>query len=365
MTFQVISNNNTLNPHPFCPGAGRCVGPTGQVLRLQRPRVRVGRLDAARRHPAAGRHLLRRRGLARWADGGQLPALHVQLRHAARGRAPAAATPWSAAAATTRWSARRATTCSLFPPARRATPPSWAAAARTSWTCPAAPQQRSHGDRQPHGRSPTSSATTTTLVVVQPRLRSDCHPHRDGRRQQRQHAERHGGFRERGHGTAARYGHTEQQRPGQHHNVRPSGRPATIAVFYPPGSVSRSRRHHTGSVRSELSRATPTVSVSDAGGTYNGSAFAASATVTGVSGTGQHPGRRDPDVDLLRREQCQWHAAGRRPDKRGDLHRRGQLPRRPQLHQRQRHGDIHDRAGDADGERRRRQQGLRATTAPP
>ncbi len=47
---------------------------------------------------------------------------------------------------------------------------------------------------------------------------------------------------------------------------------------------------------------TPTVSVTDASGTYNGSAFLAMATVAGVGGAGQQSGRRQPDVAVLHRQ---------------------------------------------------------------
>ena len=89
------------------------------------------------------------------------------------------------------------------------------------------------------------------------------------------------------------------------------------------------------------------MTVTDAGGTYNGSAFPASASVTGVSGTGVlQPGGSDPDPDLLRGEHGDRHAARGRAELRGHVHRRRQLPRQRRLHRRpDLASHLHDRQG--------------------
>ena len=60
----------------------------------------------------------------------------------------------------------------------------------------------------------------------------------------------------------------------------------TVAVFYTPASGSSFQTDTNPGQVQVVTAATPTVSVSDAGGTYNGSTFEATATVTGLDGTG-------------------------------------------------------------------------------
>ena len=88
----------------------------------------------------------------------------------------------------------------------------------------------------------------------------------------------------------------------------------------------------TGNFSLTNTTATPVVSVADAGGTYNGSAFPASASVTGSQ---RHPvlqpGGSHPDPRLLRREHGGRHAAGGCAAPRGHVHRRRHVPRQHRL----------------------------------
>ena len=110
-----------------------------------------------------------------------------------------------------------------------------------------------------------------------------------------------------------------------------------------------------------ITQAIPTVSVTDAGGTYSGTAFAATDSVTGVSGsavaslegvtcrwlTTAGPTRASPSSPASRR--CPLAARPGRP-----LHGPGQLRRQHRLHERHGAGQLHHCSGDTDGERVRR-----------
>ena len=113
-----------------------------------------------------------------------------------------------------------------------------------------------------------------------------------------------------------------------------------------------------------ITPATPTVSVSDSGGTYNGSAFNATASVTGVGGqaAARTRGHRT-HARVLRRQHRDRHAALRRPDRCRHLHRRRQLPRQCRLpRQPLGAGHLHHRQGHAHGKRHRLRR--HSTTAP-
>ncbi len=102
--------------------------------------------------------------------------------------------------------------------------------------------------------------------------------------------------------------------------------------------------------------------VTDAGGTYNGSAFPATATVTGHQRPGiAQPGGSDSEPDLLRGEHGGRHAARGRPDFCGHVHRRRQLPRQHRLRPRLLLScHVRHREGDA----RRRRSATRAAPTP-
>ncbi len=98
------------------------------------------------------------------------------------------------------------------------------------------------------------------------------------------------------------------------------------------------------------------MSVSDAGGTYTGSPFPATATVTGVSDPGgTEPRGRDPIAELLRRD-VHERGAGVGPVRAirgtgpcGRLYGAGGLRRQHRLCRRRRVDGLHDRPGHAGG----------------
>ena len=104
-----------------------------------------------------------------------------------------------------------------------------------------------------------------------------------------------------------------------------------------------------------ITQATPTLAVADASGAYSGTAFVASATVTGVSGNaGATLEGVSPSLSyyagtysnvsqltgLTRDVGC--------ADRRRGLHGPGQLPRQHGLHGRHGAGELHHRPGDPD-----------------
>ena len=106
-----------------------------------------------------------------------------------------------------------------------------------------------------------------------------------------------------------------------------------------------------------VTRATPTVTVTDSGGTFTGSSFAAGASVSGVSsptpaasleGSAAH-------LHLLLRVQHQRHQSwGGGTHQRGHLHSSGPLCRLDGLRQRHLDDDLQHHQGDADPDRDRR-----------
>ena len=84
----------------------------------------------------------------------------------------------------------------------------------------------------------------------------------------------------------------------------------------------------------QVGRATPTVSVIDNGGVYDGAPFAATAVVAGIGGASARARRDQPRADVLRGDRGGGHADERGPDGGRHLHGHRQLPRQHRLRER-------------------------------
>ena len=112
-------------------------------------------------------------------------------------------------------------------------------------------------------------------------------------------------------------------------------------------------------------QATPTLTVTDAGGTYNNNPFPATDSVAGVSGApGSSLEARDAVPGLLCGDDGDGHAPRRCAHGRRDLHRPGQLRRQHRLCRRRPDDHLHHRPGHADGDRVRCRRHLQRRALP-
>ena len=142
-----------------------------------------------------------------------------------------------------------------------------------------------------------------------------------------------------------------------------AGSPYTVSFAYTTDGIYSGA---TGTSTLTVNRAAAGVSVSDAGGAYDGNEYAATATVTGVGGAS------GAGLDGVDRRSSYYtgtytlSAAGRRADPvvgnaRGGrrLHGGGQLPRHRQLQRRGGARELQHRSGDADRARQRPERDVR------
>ena len=116
-----------------------------------------------------------------------------------------------------------------------------------------------------------------------------------------------------------------------------SGTPTTAGTYTVLASFAGSTDYTSGTASTTftISQATPSVSVTDNGGTYTARPLRATVPASAVAG---QPGRRHADADLLLGHQRHGHGFERRSDDGGHLHGAGQLRRQHRLHQR--HGST-------------------------
>ena len=132
-------------------------------------------------------------------------------------------------------------------------------------------------------------------------------------------------------------------------NVAPTAAGAYTVVANYTSNNPNYADAHSSAVGFTIAPATPTVSVTDAGGTYNTDPFPATdATVTGVGTDGPIASFGDPSLSYS------YYSGATplnvAPTAAGGLHGGGELhQQQPQLRGRaQARGGLHDRAGDAD-----------------
>ena len=106
----------------------------------------------------------------------------------------------------------------------------------------------------------------------------------------------------------------------------------------------------SGNVILTATPAAPSVQVSDDGGVFNGQAFGASTTISGIDGkSGSSLEGVTTEFDVFRRDQYKWYCFDSGSEQRRQLHGGRIVRRQYRLRQRDLDSQLHDHQGAADG----------------